>query len=150
MIIFLDIDGVIATSRSYEEYPDRDDLLDRRCISALNYLADRLDAAYVISSTWRIEGITALREKLAYARLKREVIGTTPLTDDRVRGKEILEWIRINNYKGDYLVIDDEISDISPHIPEDKILHTGRNAFRGKGLTIKMVEDYLRRRNEQK
>ena len=156
MIVFLDIDGVIATAKSYEEYPDRNDLLDRRCIQALNYLTNTLEAAIVISSTWRVEGLGVLKDKLKYAGVKAEVIGLTPRIEEnqgkiilsKGRGREILKWIEQNEYKGDYVVIDDEISDIKNVIPESKIIHTGRMAFSGKALMIKHVDDFLNNRRK--
>jgi len=149
MIVFLDIDGVIATSKSYNDYPD---LLDPRCIKALNYLTHTLKAKIVISSTWRTEGLVHLKDLLKSAGVKAEVIGLTkhiysPFHDEgSPRGLEILQWIKDNEYKGEYVVVDDEISDISPHINEANILHTGRNAFSKGGLKIKDVEKYINRR----
>jgi len=149
MIVFLDIDGVIATNKSYEEYPD---LLDPRCIKVLNYLTDVTDAKIVISSTWRIEGLDVLKTKLKSAGVKAEVIGLTkriysPFHDEgSPRGLEILQWIKDNEYDEQYIVVDDEVSDILPFIAELFVLHTGRNAFSKGGLKMKIVEAYLNKR----
>ncbi len=147
MIIFLDIDGVIATSKSYKEYPDKDDLLDRRCMQALNYLCKTLNAKVVISSTWRMEGLEALRKKFEFTGFKGEIIGLTPnLIDEKLyarRGTEILRWLEQNKYEGEYIVLDDEIFDIKNDIAEFRIHHI-ENGFRKRGLTIQRADKIVK------
>lgn len=130
MIIFLDIDGVIATRRSYKEEPDK---LDKKCIGVLNRLTDKLKAEIVISSTWRyMENIVDI---LKDGGVKAKVIGCTPrLHISRSRGHEIMSWIRSNNYNGDYLVIDDDGFDIIDVIPPTNFLYI-KNGFSENGFT---------------
>ena len=146
MIIFLDFDGVIATAKSYDEY---DNLLDRKCCKALNVLTDHYNAKIVISSTWRMEGIDHLRDILKDAGVKAEVIDVTPRLHEKMflsaeRGEEIKEWIRMNNYDGDYLILDDEVTDIIKHHPSEKVIHLA-GGFRGDGLTIDIVQSHIKK-----
>ena len=143
MIIFLDIDGVIATMESYK---DHSDLLDRTCINVLNVLTNRVKAKIVISSAWRIEGLDILQDKLKGAGVKAEIIGVTPrlkqesYTSDTKRGKEILQWIKDNNYEGDYLVLDDDVFDIRGAVEDERILWIKKGWF-NHGLTPRHIRN---------
>ena len=148
MIIFLDIDGVIATDKSYSEYEDR---LDRKCIKVLNYLTTKIKAQIVISSTWRFEGLIHLKDLLKNAGVEADVLSVTPDANEKTqsglliaegRGSEILKWIEENNYVGEYVVLDDEVSDIVKFIDSSRIIHC-KNGFRKNGLTLYLVEDWL-------
>lgn len=141
MIIFLDIDGVIADAVSYKK---EEDMLNRTCIKNLNYLVSKLKAKVVISSTWRYEGIPRLNYKLRKAGLKKDIFGITG-SSSKGRGIQILDWIRDNKYKGDYLVIDDDSFDIVDSIPRDKFMHLKKGWFK-HGLNMRYVNKYLRRR----
>jgi len=155
MIVFLDVDGVIATTKSYKE---QDDMLDRDCIEVLNLLTDALDAKIVVSSTWRCEGYRNIQKKLNGAGVRAEIIGITPRLINEPeegsvihvaegRGNEILKWIKDNNYEGEYLVLDDEISDIKNAIPADNILHIKDGWFKG-ALTHDILENFFNKDNQ--
>jgi len=117
------------------------DKLDSECVANLNILTDKLNADIVISSTWRIQGLDYMQELLAEAGVKAAVIDTTvkPNIYDGKRGLEIIDWIKRHNYKGDYLVIDDEIGDIENIIDKKNILWIKKGWF-NRGLTLRHVE----------
>jgi hypothetical protein len=117
MILFLDIDGVIATYTSWAECADR---LHRPAVRNLNRLLRGRDFQIVISSTWRLQhDIHELREMLAC--LEGEIISVTP--SHLSRGEEILTWLHEHQCNDEYLVIDDYIDDIVGHVPNDRLMH---------------------------
>jgi hypothetical protein len=88
-------------------------------VENLNYIIALTGAKVVITSTWRIyytldELINVFRER----GFNGQIIGTTEILENR--GDEIIDWL--NNHKIDnYVVIDDNISDVISKIPDCKI-----------------------------
>lgn len=145
-IIFLDIDGVIATNRSYKEY---DTKIDPGNVEIINELAQAFDARIVMSSTWRLlYDIDTLRLLLKNSGLKPKVLDCTPERDDRQRGLEIQDWIKEHG-ADDYIVIDDDCADIIPHIPKKNFIHV-KNGFTKIGITQSHIIDFLRKRKKEK
>lgn len=162
MIIFLDIDGVIATSESYKD-GDRSRaklpynrvehhtaFLSDKCIAVLNKLTDHLGATIIISSAWRnLFEFETLKRMLLKRGVKAPIVGHTELTRSGTspRGLEILNWMRgrgLDPAQTEYLIIDDWIDDISRRHPPEKILHTGNDAFYGEGLTEELIAPFLK------
>jgi hypothetical protein len=142
MIIFLDIDGVIATKKSYNS--EKDYMLDRKCIAVLNKLIEKTGAKIVISSGWRnTYSAEQLKEIFEFIEIKAEVIGVTPELRSGKRGQEILKWLLANNRQNeDYIVIDDYITDIKNYIPKSRIIHV-KDGFENEGLTERHIERFL-------
>ena len=72
----------------------------------------------VVSSTWRInKPIEELQDLLINSGFNPEiqVIGKTPVLYQQ-RGMEIQEWINIHNFKGKFIIIDDD-SDMCHLLP---------------------------------
>lgn len=110
-IIFLDIDGVLVTMNSVSPF-----VFDPKCVKKLNVILKETDADIVVSSTWRvIEPIERLIKKFKVEGVEGRIISITPVLngDDNSRGNEIAKWIQENNFKGKFIVIDDD-SDIEP------------------------------------
>ena len=132
-IIFLDIDGVLnpvyhmnslykmwkaseGEIKSKDVYGDL--FFDQNC-AALKFIIKETDAKIVISSTWRLAGLTIMQSMWFERNLAGNVIDITPTEIDLVnagkeqfydnvcRGAEIAYWIKKNNYKGKYIIIDD-------------------------------------------
>jgi hypothetical protein len=150
--IFLDIDGVLW------DWPNRISEIEAgnikkggiikefkpESVSALNVLINSLgkkyDVTLVISSTWRAdmaETIVAL-EKNNLTQVKK--IEATRLRTNRIRGVEIKEYLQDKPDKYNYLIIDDEVSDIKAFMGEDKIIKT--DMFK-KALSMEQVHDFL-------
>ena len=136
-IIFLDIDGVLNSGDYMSAlYSLRDrhnigstkdeygQLFDPRCVAYLDFIIRETDAKIVISSTWRRNGLSILKEMWEMRGLPGEVIDITPLTTDgdiveryyhpdADRGYEIQEWL--NNHTGitSHVILDDN-SDMLP------------------------------------
>jgi len=109
-IIFLDIDGVIATPNRI--MPDGFWGLDDRCQDALGCILGRFkDAEIVISSSWRKADLTATVERLDEAgfrfcdRVKGQTIRAYNYIQPGIamsipRGVEIRQWIDHNVHSG--------------------------------------------------
>lgn len=101
-VIFLDFDGVLATSR-YSTQLDEEgqlwtdcygSLFDPVCIRNLKSIIDATGADIVATSTWKMQlGLDGIRAMWNERRLPGNVIGVTPDTDILCRGSEIDEWL---------------------------------------------------------
>lgn len=123
-IIFLDIDGVLNCQLFYDKSDPKERAdnypLSEICkwrIDLLNDLCEVINAKVVISSTWRHDGLEAMKSLFKEVGATFEVIDITPsLGRYAVHSNEILAWIENNsnllgcysgNYK-DYVIIDDD------------------------------------------
>ncbi len=150
-IIFLDIDGVLATSDTYSEAGsglDDHALISKDCINALNKLVEQTDAKVVITSAWRYGRDTEYFQLLLSDRgFVGEVIDMTPkwnqykdnigikTTGDldffwqHERGNEINMWLRNKNKIKSFIIIDDESSDIYPLFPNHLLVTSMEQGF---------------------
>ena len=118
-VIFLDIDGVLATRKSEAEKRTMDPgplwFLDKDCVAVLKSLVDKTGADLVISSSWR-EAKTWLKNittALAVAGwINPPIIGRTPVPEAILRGINIASWLEHNQTKT--FVIIDDASDMLP------------------------------------
>jgi hypothetical protein len=153
-IIFLDVDGVLNYSRM-----DKDDhietpsgLLSKRCVGLFNEITNRTGAKIVVSSTWRLDGISVF-DSLKAGGVTGEFIGLTGRgCRCCLRGNEIRQWISDNkdiigcqSYDFDsYVIIDDD---------SDMLLWQQNNFFNTDhfvGLTEKTVYKVCRFLGENK
>lgn len=129
--IFLDVDGVLATTRKIQEYASKHkkpcyarDQLDHNCIRILKEIVDKLgDCDIVVSSTWRKldSDMEVLTEELGKYDLK--IAGTTKKFADGNRGSEIVQYIKDNNIDPvSIVIIDDSIADLMSL--RDKLVRT--------------------------
>jgi hypothetical protein len=140
-LIFLDIDGVLITTRSMmakvgkqfdAPTADANTLqmlrhvapdIDPVAVGILNRVTRAAGAKIVLSSTHRIfawrNGRCDLEQVKAYLQalgIEGEVIGATPRFDNGVRGQEIDAWLEDNQVPSDAkIVIIDDDSDMLPH-----------------------------------
>lgn len=159
-IIFLDIDGVLNPTHymnamykmwkaSFEEIKSHDDygqLFFYHNCNALKRIIDNTNAKIVISSTWRMAGEGEMKSMWCHRNLSGEIIGVTPTSNVLVesgehefydtvgRGMEIAYWIKQNNFKGNYVIIDDD----DDMLKEQEKHFVKTNSF--IGLTIKDAE----------
>lgn len=143
-IIFLDIDGVlnslqfIKSSSSFFKSPES--MVDLSTIPLLNILVDH-GFKFVISSTWRIgRTVEDLQSLFSSWGFTGEVIGCTPSSTHGIRGKEINQWLKDNNYFSTlctYYIVDDSL-DAGVEQPDFKFIRTDMNI----GLTQKDI-DYI-------
>ena len=95
-VIFLDVDGVLVTSRGL----------------AGEDSTRRTGARLVLSSTWRDEAqcpgyLGALRAALAHAGVGGALLGCTPTAGHASRGAEILAWLRDNPHHRRFAILED-------------------------------------------
>jgi hypothetical protein len=121
MIIFLDIDGVVATRKSYSSYRmDRkwgvsDVPFDTVSVANLNKITDATGAKIVISSSWRaMHKLDELKQIFLNEGITGEIIGITPDSKYSVsRGKEIHTWLNDKwSSVESFVILDDEVFDI--------------------------------------
>ena len=149
-VIFLDIDGVLNSSRTlYEDISLEDDL-----ISNLKELVNKTGAKIILSSSWRLstEAVATLMDKLDKFGLvisgmicdgvdldwlkKYEFDTTKKYLDTKFdydenkqikithdRGAEIFKWLHDHDDCA-YVILDDEIEDIKPYFNESVIVKT--------------------------
>jgi HAD domain in Swiss Army Knife RNA repair proteins len=106
-IIFLDFDGVLNDRKWLVRDGARDDL-DPERVKLLNWLVRATEAKIVISSSWRIlHPLEELQLILDRAGFLGEILGVTP-GGGGVRGTQIQRWIDSNNFKGQFVILDDD------------------------------------------
>lgn len=116
-VIFLDIDGVLATPKKVHEYvkfhgcscPPGIPQIDRSCVRVLKDLVSRRDAMVVVSSSWRkcADDMYALLK--IFNDFDIPIIGMTPYHSDGNRGEEIEEYMKSHCVlRENMIIIDDE------------------------------------------
>lgn len=146
--LFLDIDGVLNTG-NYSNFlvesglceVDADGyMFDPEAVENLRYIIEATNAKIVITSSWRLDGIKAMRELWEHRNMPSEVVGITPQLktahfcnvdskdtwDKRPvgsRGMEIDEWLRLHSKDKleSYAILDDE-NDYLLHQAEHVVL----------------------------
>ena len=123
MYVFLDIDGVLATEATWDDWvasKNRDDaarhrLLDPICVGWVQRLCDELSAQVVVSSSWRrLMALEELVAVLARGGLAVNVVGATPVRDDFDRGAEIADWMATNEVEAHQVLILEDAEEVYP------------------------------------
>lgn len=134
-VLFLDIDGVLATWWSYKNQRPGSRNGRRRipfyqdCVKNLNRIIEETGCKIVMSSTWRVgQLLEHLQALLKSEGVVGELIGDTPiLSFDPYarRGKEILTWLNTNQELNiqSIVILDDEVSSIRDVFP-GRFVHT--------------------------
>lgn len=150
MIIFLDIDGVLATGKSYAEHPFYQ--WDPPAVNAFYRLYGSLQAnGVVISSDWRYMRKPSWFESAFshYGAKDVVLLGYTEMDElvdvqdlGLVRGAKILKWMKDHKYTGDYVVLEDNLPIVQKHIPKSNLLWVDHGFF-ANGLTDLLVDSFL-------
>lgn len=127
-IVFLDIDGVVETiywekaedgSYSYNVHKyGHEELNNKQAIGWLNELFNKVPYDIVITSTWRYKiSKDDFQELFIRSGFNPEIkiLDTTPILYQQ-RGLEIKQWINDHNFKGKFIIIDDD-SDMCELLP---------------------------------
>lgn len=130
-IIFLDMDGVLCVPRynvAVNRIHERD-VIDPAGVGFLNRLLE-VDPTikFVISSTWRkVYTSEELLAHLQAAGFTGEFHNDwkTGRHPKGHRGLEIQEWLEHHPEITEYIIIDDEVSDIYPYVNKKYVVHTG-------------------------
>lgn len=130
--IFLDIDGVLNTSKNYSAYnsermrrnvrfgtlddPSVELLFDERLVANLNSLTEQSKAQIVVSSSWRLhydgKGVTGqtfvdLAQLFGEVGITGDVVGPTPVQIYE-RGSAVEAWLRESGETRKIVILDDE------------------------------------------
>ena len=155
-VIFLDIDGVLATNKEYatnrtkfrEKYPWAKELnvpygWNKGCVEVFNEILDTTNADIVISSDWRFHWDLDELDKIFKANgvKKSPIFGTiknkrkmsSDLEDDRVY--QIREWVKFNKPEKWVAIDDMNLSDLGYNF----IRTTDSEGLTQKGLKDKII-----------
>ncbi len=119
-ILFLDLDGVMATTSCYGRGKDNKwgaYMFDPKCVAVINFILQETSAEIILSSDWRHHyTLQEMREIFCHNNVIKGPIGFTTLsksyTGDNLengRADEIESWLKTHCWKGDikYVVVDD-------------------------------------------
>lgn len=126
-VIFLDYDGVLndfrylAKLHSTPGVHSGADSLDIGRLIYLHQICYRTGAQVVLTSSWRND--IEARQKLKRFGIK--IAGSVPHKYDN-RGEEIRQWLVDKKYNGEWIIIDDECSDLTP-AQRDRLILTREN-----------------------
>lgn len=136
--IFLDIDGVlnsvqyaVSLNRYNTEWnPYRDECCKIALSNLERVLEEVPNLEIVISSTWRksrsVEDLQALFKLWGFSKPE-IIVGKTPVSNREIRGKEIQQYIELNNISN-YCIIDDD-SDMLDSQKSRFVQTNGRHGF---------------------
>lgn len=146
-LIFLDVDGVLNSSRKLREvwelthkphsgvnYP-----FDERCMNNLKLLVEKTNSKIVVTSTWRKyeENRNRLLEELKKYELNEYVIGYTKVFKDNL-GIEIGEYLKTLDKDVNFIILDDssKMGDLVEYLVKTDI---------SVGLTYENVEEAIKK-----
>lgn len=128
-IIFLDIDGVLASYVDMMRIDRNGPGFIKHAVDTLNKLISHTNAHVCISSAWRVgRDIEKLQSILDDRGVKCKVVGKTG--NYGARGQEILDWFNDHPEYTEFIIIDDEMVDITPIIPYHWKTHIYTNPYR--------------------
>lgn len=121
-VIFLDIDGVLITLRSFEQFkiPTKFAQADPACVIQLNRILIETQARIVLSSTWRIglksERLPEMNRQFIEWGVCSEIMDFTPVLEGHsgdvvlsvTRGREIETWLNNHPVVKEFAIIDDD------------------------------------------
>lgn len=114
-VIFLDYDGALNDIKYLTDFHSKPgthagkDSLDPEKIALLSSICSQTGAKVVLTSSWRDDLET---RKYLKTHFKIPIIGATPHKYDN-RGLEIHQWMVDKHFNGQYIILDDECSDLN-------------------------------------
>ncbi len=115
-VIFLDFDGVLATSKYNTQLSEKGQpwtdgfgtLFDPVCVDNLKLIIEATCADIVVTSTWKMKlGLDGIQTMWGERLLPGKVVGVTPDIDVLCRGNEIEAWLAEREKNICYAIIDD-------------------------------------------
>lgn len=113
-VIFLDIDGVLNSSKTVDrnfDYPE----LDPQNLVVLQKIVNETDAVLVLTSSWKDDwinkdGTVSRQQEMIRYQLNRYGLDIYDCTADKIynRGEGIIKWLNAHEVKS-WCVLDDEI-----------------------------------------
>lgn len=163
--IFLDIDGVLNSEHTWNEYCENGDqqsasIICDQYLENLRNIVEKTDTKIILSSSWRVyfgeyikepRNIFAIHLVQALAKHNLKLHDMTPFIKGKFsneRGLEIKTYIKQNNIT-DYVVIDDEeFSDFKTHLDMSRFIQTKfgdeTTTIETEGLNKKIAEEVIK------
>jgi len=144
-VIFLDIDGVLWPYNTNLPKDQYGYCFDKSCVEALQILVEKSQADIVLSSSWKVAGLSAMVQMWDDRSLPGKLIDITTDLQSKVdplsvndpyllsRGYEIETWLTQKSRYKNYLIIDD-----LPDFTAAQMKHTITPAS-NQGLTMELV-----------
>ncbi len=108
-IIFLDVDGVLVTSRTEHILISRFAAFDVDAVREMNRLTEATGAKFVLSSSWRRnERVKSMQRYMKSQGLVGELLDFTGIRRDSDRRLEILDWLDHQSERPEFVIVDDE------------------------------------------
>jgi len=115
-IIFLDIDGVLNSSRYFQERTSKDMDIDVTRLPLLKRLIDETEASIVLSSSWRIGWADQYSERMEFCKKLTDIfdqydihiMSTTIRSQTGERADEVKEWLDSHNDVESFILLDDD------------------------------------------
>lgn len=144
-VIFLDVDGVLnimsTTYYSCGFTTLGSNPIEPHLMCRLEFILSRVpNAVIVVSSAWTLESLIIKLKKARFKYIDR-IIDRTP-RDELERGDQILAWIEKHAFRGNYVVLEDEIDDVCircKSIPRENVIEVDMN----EGLSNKNTIDAI-------
>ena len=119
-IVFADVDGVLVNRQSFRlprmkcaSIEPTVNTAFPACVRNLNRIIKETQAKIVISSTWRLLGVKAMREIFERWGVEGDIIGRTPELRGSDRGIEIEQWLATCGHDIESFVILDDDADMN-------------------------------------
>lgn len=107
-ILFLDVDGVINTSKLIKEFGC--DYIDDDLVKIINFIVQKTNCKIVLSSTWRIKEKDKKVVDSAFSKYGVKIYDCTPLIESSIeiieRKLEIKKWLE-NKKVEKFAIVDD-------------------------------------------
>lgn len=142
-VLFLDIDGVLATAETQRIGMN---VFDPKCVQELHRIVQETGCKIVLSSTWRLGGLESIHDPLRNASIGKPeqlrlimdaLLDITPISDNMHRGLEIRQWIEENDFSGNFVIVDDDSFDMAA-VSEQLVLTQFET-----GLTSKEADEII-------
>lgn len=131
--IFLDVDGVLNNEKYTKKCYNKNGKksfwcenvpFDPKCLKRLAKIVKKTKAKIILTSTWRLDmkSMAVLEARIAEYGLR--ISGETE-NINHIRGLEIKEWLENNDFNwntDDFIVLDDEVNDITSYINELNVI----------------------------
>jgi hypothetical protein len=153
-LVFLDVDGVLVTTRCLVEEPSLSDPsvlyppsfttpLERACLVQLATLVRCSQCRIVLTSTWRNypDMLSALKFALGQYGLLDALVGATPRAKDR--GAEVVAWLTANPHGPRFVILEDSQDHIASFIAAPALRKRYVQTIPLHGLTQDKVDEAL-------
>jgi len=145
-IIFLDIDGVLRViPKDFDKYGGD---FHETFIDNLRNIIQKTEAYIVISASMRTFGLSYMIKMWKYRNYPGEIIGITPSSEERHRGKEIKFWLDncIDPIES-YVILDDDtdmlLEQLNHFVKTSDNKHHKESIDIGYGLTKECAEQAI-------